>query len=257
MDSWEGYALAGGSALVAGAINALAGGGTLLTFPALQLVMSPMQANMTSTVALFPGSLAGSWGFRQEIIGGKDWLARLLPASVAGGVLGSFLLIWGSPGHFDVLVPWLVLTASVLFIAQPWLGRGQSGQSGPPTWGLVGLASLVQFAVAVYGGYFGAGIGILMLATLGQWGVGGLHRVNGMKNLLASIINGISAIIFSFSGEVRWDYVLVMGLAAVTGGYLAGRVGPKIPRQWLRNFVICAGVLQTLYYFVRQVGWTV
>ena len=255
MDSLQGYALAAGTAFFAGGINALAGGGTLLTFPALLAVMDPAEANMTSTLALFPGSLAGSWGFRSEIRQGKTWLLRLLPASVLGGILGSLLLAWGSPEHFKVLVPWLVLLASVLFIAQPWLARGQGDEEKVPTWGILGLASLCQFLVAVYGGYFGAGIGILMLATLGQWGVGSLHRVNGIKNLLAAIINGISAVIFGLSGLVRWDYVLAMGLAAVVGGYLAGQAGPKSPRKWLRGFVICAGVSQTLYYFSKQLGW--
>lgn len=255
MESWEGYALAAGTAFLAGGINALAGGGTLLTFPALLAVMSPTEANMTSTLALFPGSLAGSWGFRKEIVGGKAWLVRLLPASIVGGILGSLLLAWGKPEWFESLVPWLVLLASVLFIAQPWLGRGHGDEEKTPTWNVLLIASFCQFLVAVYGGYFGAGIGILMLATLGQWGVGSLHRVNGLKNLLAAMINGISAVIFGFSGLVRWDFVLAMGLAAVVGGYLAGWVGPKIPRKALRAFVICAGVTQTLYYFSKQLGF--
>ena len=255
MESLQGYALAAGTALLAGGINALAGGGTLLTFPALLAVMGPTEANMTSTLALFPGSLAGSWGFRKEIYQGRNWLLRLLPASVLGGIIGSLLLAWGSPEHFALLIPWLILTASVLFIIQPWVARGQGEEEKNPSWKVLAIASLCQFLVAVYGGYFGAGIGILMLATLGQWGVGNLHRVNGMKNLLAAIINGISAVIFGVSGYVRWDYVLAMGVAAVIGGYIAGQLGPKIPRKWLRAFVICAGVTQTLYYFSKQLGW--
>ena len=155
MESLQGYALAAGTALLAGGINALAGGGTLLTFPALLAVMGPTEANMTSTLALFPGSLAGSWGFRKEIYQGRNWLLRLLPASVLGGIIGSLLLAWGSPEHFALLIPWLILTASVLFIIQPWVARGQGEEEKNPSWKVLLIASLCQFLVAVYGGYFG------------------------------------------------------------------------------------------------------
>lgn len=248
-------ALAYVTAGLAGGINSLAGGGTLLTYPALLPLMTPTQANMTSTIALLPGSITGAWAYRREIGSLGPWFGRLLPASLAGSLIGSLLLALDPGGSFKLVVPWLILFASVLFIAQPWLGAAKPGAaSGRPGMRLLLIASACQFAVAVYGGYFGAGIGILMLATLGLWGAGDLHQVNGLKNLLAACINAVSVAVFAWEGSIVWTLVPGMAGASVAGAYLAAHFGRKLPKPVLRGFIIFVGLAQTSYYLLRQAG---
>ncbi len=247
-------ALAYLTAGLAGGINALAGGGTLLTFPALLPLMTPTQANMTSTIALLPGSVTGAWAYRQEIGSLRPWFVRLLPASLVGSLIGSLLLALDPGGSFKLIVPWLILFASVLFIAQPWLGRAAPRTGQGSGFGLLLIASACQFAVSVYGGYFGAGIGILMLATLGLWGAGDLHQINGLKNLLAACINGVSVAVFAWEGSIVWSLVPGMAGASVVGAFLAANFGKRLPKPVLRGFIIFVGLAQTSYYLLRQAG---
>ncbi len=216
------------SALAAGAVNSVAGGGTLLTFPALLTALSPLGpkaaivANATSTVALVPGSLAGAWGYRSEMRSVRNWILLLLGPSLVGGALGSLLVIYLKESIFNSLVPWLILTAALLFLVQPTLSKlvGQERRPDAPSGGTVAAVVLFQFLVAVYGGYFGAGIGILMLSALALMGLPGVHQMNAVKTFLAFCINGVSVVIFVLGEKVHWSYALVMAVGAILGGYL-------------------------------------
>jgi uncharacterized membrane protein YfcA len=250
------YALVCGSAFAAGAINAVAGGGTLLTFPALLAVMPPAWANATSTVALLPGSLAGAAGYRKELAESRRFVLRMLAPSVVGGYLGAWL-VGRDTETFGVLVPWLILTAAVLFLLQHPVAKllkrqpHAAHEAGP--W-LTIVLIVCQFLIAVYGGYFGAGIGILMITTLGFMGVGDIHRVNAVKTFLAAMINGASVVIFVRDDLVRWEYAAAMAGSAVLGGYMGARVARRLPAQVVRYAVIAIGFGLSAYYFYRQYG---
>jgi uncharacterized membrane protein YfcA len=253
------FLLLGASALGAGVVNAVAGGGTLLTFPALLFALGPESsraANITSTLALVPGSLAGAWGYRRELRETGPWMRLLFWPSLLGGVVGSLLLILLPGGWFQVVVPWLLLLAALLFMVQPALTRRlkHKGDGSPPSGGLLVLLVLFQFLVAVYGGYFGAGIGVLMLASLGLMGMGDIHRMNAVKSALAACLNGVSVVVFAFSGEVHWLYAAVMAVAAVLGGYLGAHFGRRLPSGLVRWTVILIGLGLALYYFAKQAG---
>ncbi len=247
------YPLVSAAAFLGGAINAIAGGGTLLTFPSLLAVLTPVAANATSTFALFPGSLASAWGYRAEIAGSRRMLVWLFPASLVGGILGALALTRFPERVFENLIPWLLLTASTLLVLQrplaKWIGAHPHQAPRPGT-----LATIVffQFLVGVYGGYFGAGIGILMLSSLGFMGIPDIHRMNGVKAVLAAAMNGISLVIFVFERRVDWRFALPMALASIAGGYLAARVARKLPTQYVRTMVICIGFAVAAYSFHRR-----
>jgi uncharacterized membrane protein YfcA len=250
------------SALVAGAINAVAGGGTLLTFPALLAALSPLGAaeaavvaNATSTVALVPGSASSVWGYRREFRPVRRWALILMGPSLVGGVVGALLVTRLPPEYFAALVPWLILTAALLFLAQPTLtrltGLGK-GQAAPPP-GAHAAAVAFQLLVAVYGGYFGAGIGILMISALSLMGVGDIHRMNALKTFLGVCINGVSVAVFVIDGKVDWPKALLMAATAVAGGYLGARVARRLPHGLVRWLVIGIGFALAAYYFGQQV----
>jgi len=236
--------------LAAGAINALAGGGTLLTFPALLALTSPVAANCTSTLALLPGSLASSWAYRRELSENYAWLKWLAPVSVVGAILGGALLVFPNPDYFKTLVPYLALIATVLFAIQPFLVPrvkvDHLNANNPPAWVLIS-----QFVIAVYGAYFGAGIGIMMLALLGILPLGGLIHANGLKTLLAGLINLVAAIIFLGFGAIRWDLLALMAPLSIVGGYAGGVFGRRLSKSWLRAIVLIVGFGQTLWFFLK------
>jgi uncharacterized membrane protein YfcA len=247
------------AAFAAGVINTLAGGGTLLTFPSLLAAMPGQEtmANATSTVALVPGSLAGAWGFRRELRGTGPWLRLLVGPSLLGGLVGALLLTGLPSEYFRALIPWLLLTASLLFMAQPAMGRWLQAHETvglpSPAW-RAGVA-VFQFFVAVYGGYFGAGIGILMLSSLAFMGLGDIHRMNGVKTFLAACINGISVVVFVAENKVQWDFALIMAACAVAGGLAGARLGRRLPRPLVRWFVIAVGLGLAAYHFAKQAGY--
>jgi uncharacterized membrane protein YfcA len=248
------YALLCLSALAAGVVNSIAGGGTLLTFPTLLRVVSPVVANATSTVALVPGSLAGAWGYRREMHELSRWTFLLIGPSLLGGLVGSLLLILFDEQYFSRLIPWLILLAAALFLIQPLMAKliGIGKPHRPPSvLGLLGVI-LFQFLVAVYGGYFGAGIGILMLSALSIMGLGDIHRMNALKTFLAVWINGISVAVFVWSGQVNWRYGLVMAVAAIVGGYLGARIARLLNRTLVRWMVVAIGFGLAGYYFYKQ-----
>jgi uncharacterized membrane protein YfcA len=247
------------SALGAGAVNAVAGGGTLLTFPALLAVLSPygaaeaaVIANATSTVALVPGSLAGAWGYRSELQHVRRWAMLLLVPSLLGGAVGSLLVTRLDPHIFAALVPWLILAAAVLFLIQPLAARLRGPRKATPSWATLGILMVFQFLVAVYGGYFGAGIGILMLASLGLMGLADVHQMNSVKTLLNVAINGVSVVVFVAENKVRWDYALAMAAAAILGGYLGARAARRVPQPLVRWFIIAIGFGLAAYFFYQQ-----
>jgi uncharacterized membrane protein YfcA len=252
------YVMLVGSAFVAGAVNTLAGGGTLLTFPTLMGPgkLTAVLANGTSTMALVPGSLAGAWGYRGELGEEWRWLKVLLPPSLVGGLVGTLLVTELDPRYFDRAVPWLILTASLLFLAQPVLARYfvKPHPGGLPPARVQAAVVFFQFLVAVYGGYFGAGIGILMLSSLSFMGISDIHRLNALKTILAGAINTVSAAVFVCRGDVVWPLALPMLLGAVAGGYGAAFVGRRLPRWLVRWFVIAVGLTLTAYYFAKQYG---
>jgi uncharacterized membrane protein YfcA len=243
------------SAFLAGAINTLAGGGTLLTFPALMGFgkLDSVAANGTSTVALVTGSVSGAWGLRRELGEARRWLWLLLPPCVLGGAFGTLLVTELDKKYFDALVPWLILTATLLFLVQPVLARWFAPKDDHPPSRRV-MASIVafQFLVAIYGGYFGAGIGILMLSSLGFTGILDIRRLNALKTILAAAINLVATLVFVLNREVDWSLAWPMALGAIAGGYVGAQLGRRLPRAVVRWFVIAVGLGLSAYYFAER-----
>lgn len=258
MNDWL-YVFLCASAFLAGVMNSVAGGGTLLTFPALLTALKPLGdaaaavANATSTVALLPGSFAGAVGYRKELYESRRFVVRMIAPSLAGGFLGALLVAKYQAG-FNRLVPWLILTAALLFVIQAPISKylrthRPDHEPGPRT--QLGLV-LAQFLIAVYGGYFGAGIGILMLTALGFMGVGDIHRMNAVKTILAALINAASVVVFVGSGLVKWGLAWPMVLAAILGGYAGARVARRLPAAYVRYAVIVIGFGLAAYYFIGR-----
>jgi uncharacterized membrane protein YfcA len=247
------------AAMAAGAVNSIAGGGTLLTFPALVwLGLPPISANATSTVALWPGSFGSMWAYRRQLTGTREWLVWFTMPSVAGGIIGAQLLLHTSAARFDAIVPFLVLGATVLFMLQQPLSRRLARRAteehaiAAPLPRPGGWVLAAQFAVAIYGGYFGAGIGILMLATLGAMGLGDIHRMNGLKNWGAMCINAIAAITFALSGIVTWPVAGTMAIGGLAGGYGGARLALRVGQKWVRRAVVAIGLLAFLWLLVSR-----
>lgn len=239
------------AAFVAGAINSIAGGGTLLSFPALVWIgRDPIMANATNAVALWPGSLAGMVGFRREMTGMRRWLVMLTIPSLLGGALGAVLLLRTSTKTFNQIVPFLILGATLLLAAQELITRRLQRVAQGRKW--IVFAFVFQFFVGVYGGYFGAGMGILMLAALGLIGLTDLHQMNGLKNLLAICINGVAAVYFAVSRAVLWHDALIMAVAAIAGGYAGARVARRLGRTFVRGAVVFIGLAMTVALFLRR-----
>jgi uncharacterized membrane protein YfcA len=249
-----------GAAFGAGVMNSMAGGGTILTFPTLIFLGLPaISANATSTVALLPGVAAGMAGYRKEVRAHKSWLKTLFWPSLVGGAAGSVLLLQTPEKVFANLAPLLVLFATVLFMVQGALARrrpeadggGLPDPSTLPRRRLI-TASLLQLAVAVYGGYFGAGIGILMLALLGFLGLRDIHAMNGLKVFFNLCINSVAAVYFIARGAVDWPVALVLAVGAIAGGYGGARLARRIGQKKARAAVIVIGLLVTAVLFWQQ-----
>ena len=250
---WFHYVVLFVVAMAGGAVNAVAGGGTLLTFPALLWAHQlEIFANATSTVALWPGALSSFWNYRSELGSSRRQLILLGAPSFAGGVLGAVLLLNTANATFAALVPWLILLATGLFIVQEPLGRWQRRRSehavGPVSLGESASAGrwaavmAFQFLVGVYGGYFGAGIGILMLAAFGFLGFANIHQANAIKNLNAMVINGIAAALFIVKGLVDWRLALLMAVGSVFGGYFGAGTARRMGQKNVRRLVILIGL---------------
>jgi uncharacterized protein len=250
------------AAMAGGAVNSVAGGGTLITFPVLvaaltaKLGKSPDAyaiANQTSTVALVPGAIVAAIGYRSELHHSAHWLRWLLAPSFFGAVIGSLLML-DNPSAFKNLVPWLIFTAATLFALQPqitrWTGIGHAHDT--PSRARIAAIVCFQFLVGVYGGYFGAGIGILMLSALALIGLSDIHAMNALKNILGGTINGVTAAIFIIWGNIDWSFAVPMLVAATIGGYLGARVALKINRTLVRRTVVLIGFGLASYYFYKE-----
>ena len=250
-------AAACGAAFLAGVINSVAGGGTLVSFPTLiWLGLDSVTANATSTVAIWPAALGGMWGYRRELRTVEQRLLALVAPSLIGGIAGAFLLRWTPPAIFDALVPFLILFATLLFMAQDAVQRKlktAGGTAHQSTRWLAG-AMLFQLMVGVYGGYFGAGIGILMLAALSILGMTDIHQMNGLKNFFGGCINGVAALYFIWAKMVSWPYVLLMAVAAVLGGWGGAKTARRVGRTVVRRVVVAIGFGMALSLFIKLVA---
>ena len=234
--------LVAGAGLLAGAVNAVAGGGTLISFPALLAVgLSPVTANITSSVGLLTGYLGGSVAYRRELAGQRARVRLLLPAAAAGAVLGAVLLLLTPDTTFRALVPYLVLTSCALLAVQPRLARAlalRQQQSELP------VAALVSVGVAsVYGSYFGAGLGVLLLAVLGILIADDLQRLNALKGVLSLLVNVVGVLVFVVATDVAWTYVGVLAVSAYVGGTFGVGLARRLPATALRASVITLGTV--------------
>jgi uncharacterized membrane protein YfcA len=242
---------------LAGAINALAGGGTLLTFPALVwLGRDAVVANATNALALWPGSLAGAYALRSEAAAQRKLLLALAPVSMLGGLLGGYALLVTPARLFDFLVPVLVALATLvlglrkrLAGALPLLAAGEGFSSAR----ILGLCC-VQFVVAVYGGYFGAAMGILMLASLGLFGLSDIHERNGVKNVLGTLINGAAGLYFVARGAINLADAALLGASAVLGGYAGARLARRFASHKVERAVLVFGTIASLLLAYRVLG---
>ncbi|WP_448584620.1 sulfite exporter TauE/SafE family protein [Thermocrinis sp.] len=246
----ESYVITFLASLLAGFINVIAGGGTLVTFPALIWVgVEPVSANITNTVALWLGPLAGALSYRNIIKENLSSLRIFLPPSVLGAILGAFLLIHTPSDTFRKAIPFLIGFATLLlalseFILRVLKNLGARNSSI--------IASTLQFATAVYGSYFGAGIGIMMVSSIVLSGISNIHVAIGLKNFLGFLINLLGAFVFLFSGKVAFDFVLVMMGGFVIGGYLGGLTAQKLNQKVVKIFIIFWGFFLSLAFFLKE-----
>ena len=251
----EGAILAA-SAVGAGAVNSMAGGGTLLSFPALVhgAGLDLRSANATSTVAIWPGAWGSMWGYREDLKDARHLVAALALPSLAGGAVGAWLLLVTDERTFGYVVPWLILFATGLFAVSGRVAP-EEGKGGPKDPRPGAAARAYQFAVATYGGYFGAGAGILMLAMLGWIGMKDIHRMNGVKMAQAMLLNTTAIAIFALTpGLVHWPEAGVMIAGALAGGFGGARLARVIPRAAVRAFVVVAGLVIAGIQFKEAYG---
>ena len=246
-------ALLAGAGLVAGAVNAVAGGGSLISFPALLAAGYPsVTANVTNTVALFPGYAGSVAGGRPELVGQAGRIRSIAITSVLGAVVGAVVLLTTPGDVFRQLVPYLILLACLLLVLQPRLARiVKARQDGSPGGGVPVVLQAGVFLASVYGAYFGAGLCVLLLGILGIFLHERLQRVNALKNVLSLVINGVALVAFGVFGPVAWDAVLVIALASLAGGYLGARVARRLPATLLRAGVVTYGVVVAVILLVR------
>jgi uncharacterized membrane protein YfcA len=230
--------------IAAGAVNAIVGSGSLITFPTLLAFgFSPVVANVSNNVGLVPGNLSGAFGYRRELAGQGGRLARLGPVAAAGGLVGAVLLLRLSPSTFALVVPALILIACVLVLVQPrlsaWVAARQEGHGGKARAGLIAGV----FLSAIYGGYFGAAQGVLVIGLLGTFLSDNIQRINGAKNVLVMLVNATAAVIFIVFAHVAWLVVLLIAAGSTIGGLLGARLGRRLPPMALRIFVVAIGVI--------------
>jgi uncharacterized membrane protein YfcA len=247
----SGGALLALAGFAAGAINAAAGGGSLVTFPALIAVgYPPLVANVTNNIAVSPGYATGAWGYRGELRGQRGRMVPLAVVSAFGSIVGVGLILVSSQQAFDGIVPFLVLAACALLAAQPAIGRrigDRTGEGGRP-----GVGALVgQTLAAVYGGYFGAALGVAVLALLGTFFDDTLQRLNALKALLQLVIGGTAAIGFALLTPVAWGAAAIVGPASLAGGLIGARLAKRVSDRVLRGTIVAYGVVAAVWLFLR------
>ena len=241
------------ASIVGGALNAVAGGGSFVAFPALLFTgVPPIPANATNTLALWTGAAASGGAYRNRLNVPMRVLLPLMVTSVIGGIAGAVLLL-RTPAHaFLRVLPWLMLGATLLFIfGKKLAGRRASSVGHDATTAAIVGASIFELVVAVYGGYFGGGLGIVNLAMLAAVGMTDIHAMNALKSILGTAINGIAALVFVVKGAIYWPQAIVMIAGALVGGYFGAHCAQKLPQAWVRSFVILVGTGMTVYFFVK------
>jgi uncharacterized protein len=236
-----------------GAINAVAGGGSFIAFPALLFTgVAPVPANATNTLALWLGVTASGGAYRSRLNISRRVMIPLIATSVVGGLFGALLLI-KTPGQtFLKVLPWLMLGATLLFAFGKYLtGKIAAGISENASSTAIAGASVFELFVAVYGGYFGGGMGIMNLAMLAALGMTDIHAMNALKVVLGGVINGVATVTFVVTRAIVWPQGIVMTAGAMLGGYFAAKWAQRLPQQWIRGFVIFVGTGMTIYFFVK------
>jgi uncharacterized membrane protein YfcA len=241
------------AAVAAGLINALAGGGSLITFPTLMAVgIPPVMANVTNTVALCPGYLGATLAQKKDLHGQQKRIQLLLPSAVIGGIIGGILLLNSSDQVFDRLIPFLILLAAALLAFQDtlrsWLQRRQGDKKGniPEIWAFLPIT-----LASIYGGYFGAGLGVIKLAILGLFLKDNLTRLNALKQLLSLVVNVAASWFFLFSNQVYWSAAIVVAIGSLIGGLLGGKLARIISPSYLRWTVVILSIITATVYFLR------
>lgn len=249
--------LVAGGAFLAGGMNAMAGGGTFFSFPAMLAAgVPPVTANASNTVALWPASISSAWAYRREAMRHGRWAALLALVSVAGGLIGGLLLLAISNETFLRLIPWLLLVATALFAFSAQVGRliqwikrhmkiAPAEKPGSPG------GAVFQLIVAIYGGFFGAGMGILTLAALAIQGFEDMQEINALKNLTSAMNYTVAAATFIIAGAISWPHTLVALVTAAIGGYVGAAFARKLPAKWLKRLVIAVGSFLTIIYFIK------
>jgi uncharacterized protein len=228
-------------------MNSIAGGGSFLSFPALILAGVPsIPANATNSAAMWVGTWGGARAYWTDVQPHKRMLSVMLAISIVGAIIGATLLLLTPPTAFNRLIPWLLLFATATFAASPLLTKAHDGDPTHQWWQYI-----AQFAVAVYGGYFTAGIGILMLALLAFSGLPSFNATNGMKNVLSVAINGFSLIPFLIARIIDWHYAIPMAIVALVGGFAGAHFFRRVPETYGRWFVIAIGTAMTIVFFAR------
>ncbi|EGD52443.1 protein of unknown function DUF81 [Thermoanaerobacter ethanolicus JW 200] len=242
------------ASILAGATNAIAGGGTLITFPALVWVgVNPLSANITNTVALWTGSVTGAWGFKERLYQTKELLRFLTLPSLLGGILGAYLLMITPYKVFNFVVPFLVLFATIILALNDRINKFNLKEGEDIKKKSLVFVFILQFLTSLYGGYFAAGIGILMLATLGIAGITDIHTANGIKNVLSLFINITSGLVLLFSGKVVWPFAIILMIGFALGGYLGAKVSQRFDNKKVKNFVVLWGIALAIAFWVRGV----
>jgi uncharacterized membrane protein YfcA len=234
------------AAVVGGAINSVAGGGSFVAFPALLFAgATPISANATNSVALWPGSAASAIAYRRELREVRKELVPLSIAALIGGICGSVLLLRTPEHAFVLLIPWLLLCATLLFSFGGALGARARGTKVP-----LPVAVGAQLVISVYGGYFGGGMGIMMLAVLSLLGMTDIHRMNALKTVLATLVNGVAVVAFTVAGAVDWTRGSVMIAGGITGGYAGAAIARRVDAKHVRWVVMALAWTMTVYFFV-------
>ncbi len=236
------------AAFFAGAMNSVAGGGSFLSFPALVFAgVPPIPANATNNAAMWVGTFGSARAYWPDVKPHKRLLYSVLAVSSIGALIGALLLLMTPAAAFNRLIPWLLLFATVVFALSPLLTKTHDGDPKHQGWQLI-----VQFFVSIYGGYFGAGMGILMLAVLSFSGLPSFNATNGMKNVLSVAINGVALVPFVIARIVDWPFAVMMALTALLGGYMGARFFRRVPGTIARAIVIAIGITMTLVFFFRR-----
>lgn len=242
-----------GAGLLAGAMNAVAGGGTFVSLPAMAAVGLPgTVANATSSAALLPGSLASAWAYRRDMRALANADSRVLAGlSLAGGALGAWLLLATSEHAFDLIIPWLLLAATITLALGPRLSRRLQARGGEPRPAAIYAA---QFALGVYGGYFGGAVGLMMLAAWTLLGGADIVRITPLRTVMVAAANTVAVLMFAASGNVSWPAGLAAMAGAIAGGWLGAQVGRRLPPRIFRAFVLTVTVVTTAAFFWRAYG---